>query len=101
MLFRVFLLLLTGLLFAGSIPTTESFPAQNGDLIFQVSRSSQSKAIQLATGCRYSHMGIIYQIDRQFYVYEAVQPIVFVNPKNRREKIVKCRSILHYPLRLS
>jgi len=74
MLLRL-LFLLTGLLLAGSKPAHKSLPAQNGDLIFQVSRSSQSKAIQLATGCRYSHMGIIYKIERQFYVYEAVQPV--------------------------
>lgn len=48
---------------------------QNGDIIFQTSRSSQSKAIQLATNSKYSHMGIIYENDGQFYVYEAVQPV--------------------------
>jgi hypothetical protein len=48
---------------------------QNGDIIFQTSRSSQSKAIQLATKSKYSHMGIIYQTDGQYYVYEAVQPV--------------------------
>lgn len=46
-----------------------------GDIIFQTSRSSQSKAIQLATGSRYSHMGIIYENKGQFFVYEAVQPV--------------------------
>ena len=49
--------------------------AQNGDIIFQTSRSDQSKAIQLATQSKYSHMGIIYENDGQFYVYEAVQPV--------------------------
>jgi hypothetical protein len=48
---------------------------QNGDIIFQTSKSSQSKAIQLATNSKYSHMGIIYETDGQFYVYEAVQPV--------------------------
>ena len=48
---------------------------QNGDIIFQTSKSSQSKAIQLATNSRYSHMGIIYQNDRKYYVYEAIQPV--------------------------
>ena len=47
----------------------------NGDIIFQTSRSSQSKAIQLATKSKYSHMGIIYQTDGKYYVYEAVQPV--------------------------
>ncbi len=31
----------------------------NGDIIFQVSASEQSEAIQLATGGKYSHMGIV------------------------------------------
>ncbi|MBR9832829.1 YiiX family permuted papain-like enzyme [bacterium] len=48
---------------------------QNGDIIFQTSKSSQSKAIQLATKSKYSHMGIIYANDGQFLVYEAVQPV--------------------------
>jgi len=47
----------------------------NGDIIFQTSKSSQSKAIQLATKSKYSHMGIIYENDGQFFVYEAVQPV--------------------------
>ena len=48
---------------------------QNGDIIFQTSKSSQSKAIQLATNSKYSHMGIVYEIDGQLFVYEAVQPV--------------------------
>jgi hypothetical protein len=56
-----------------------AFPAygqfQNGDIVFQISSSSQSKAIQLATHSRYSHMGIIYLVKDKIYVYEAVQPV--------------------------
>lgn len=48
---------------------------KNGDIIFQTSRSSQSQAIQLATNSKYSHMGIIYENDDHFFVYEAVQPV--------------------------
>ena len=48
---------------------------QDGDIIFQTSKSGQSKAIQLATRSKYSHMGIIYETDGQYYVYEAVQPV--------------------------
>jgi uncharacterized protein YycO len=48
---------------------------ENGDIIFQTSKSSQSKAIQLATKSKYSHMGIIYIIDGEFYVFEAIQPV--------------------------
>ena len=48
---------------------------QNGDIIFQTSKSSQSKAIQLATNSKYSHMGIIYENDEKYFVYEAIQPV--------------------------
>lgn len=48
---------------------------QNGDIIFQTSTSGQSKAIQIATGSKYSHMGIIYKEGKDFFVYEAVQPV--------------------------
>ncbi len=48
---------------------------QNGDIIFQTSRSSQSQAIQLATNSPYSHMGLLYEKEGQFYVYEAAQTV--------------------------
>lgn len=47
----------------------------NGDIIFQTSKSDQSKAIQLATNSKYSHMGIIYKQEEDYFVYEAVQPV--------------------------
>ena len=43
----------------------------DGDLIFQTSKSPQSNAIQLATKSKYSHCGIIYKIDGNFIVFEA------------------------------
>lgn len=48
---------------------------QNGDIIFQTSRSSQSKAIQIATNSEYSHMGIIYENNGAYFVYEAIEPV--------------------------
>jgi Permuted papain-like amidase enzyme, YaeF/YiiX, C92 family len=48
---------------------------RDGDIIFHESRSSQSRAIQLATKSRYSHMGILYRDGGRWYVYEAVQPV--------------------------
>lgn len=48
---------------------------QNGDLIFHTSKSNQSKAIQLATKSKYSHMGIIYENDGKYFVYEAVESV--------------------------
>ncbi len=48
---------------------------KNGDLIFQTSLSSQSKAIQVATHSKYSHCGLIYKEGKNFFVFEAVQPV--------------------------
>lgn len=48
---------------------------RSGDIIFQTSLSEQSKAIQLATHSEYSHCGIIYKIDNEYFVYEAVEPV--------------------------
>lgn len=54
---------------------------RNGDIIFQTSTSNQSKAIQLSTNSPYSHMGIIYEKNETFYVYEAVQPVKMTSLK--------------------
>ncbi len=48
---------------------------QNGDVIFHTSTSSQSEAIQIATNSEYSHMGIIYIENGEYFVFEAVQPV--------------------------
>ena len=56
----------------GAIVTS---PLQNGDIIFHTSKSRQSQAIQLATGSKYSHMGIIYEDQGKYFVYEAVEPV--------------------------
>lgn len=49
---------------------------QEGDIIFQTSQSRQSKAIQLATHSKYSHVGIIFKMNDVLVVYEAVQPVI-------------------------
>jgi len=57
--------------------TNESFEKKlkSGDIIFQTSKSPQSKAIQLATHSKYSHVGIVYVENDNILVYEAVQPV--------------------------
>ena len=52
---------------------------ENGDIIFHISLSGQSKAIQLATDSKYSHCGIIYKKKDKYYVLEAVQPVKLTN----------------------
>ena len=66
-------LLLT--LIAAVACTAGDYRPQNGDIVFHESRSSQSEAIQRATGSRYSHMGIVYLQEGEPFVYEAVQPV--------------------------
>ena len=46
-----------------------------GDIIFHVSRSAQSRAIQLATKSPYSHVGIVEAGSDGLVVLEAVQPV--------------------------
>lgn len=55
------------------IPVSLTF--QDGDLIFQSSRSSMSKAIQLTTRSPYSHCGLIYRRQGGVFVLEAIQPV--------------------------
>jgi uncharacterized protein YycO len=48
---------------------------KNGDIIFQNSNSTQSRAIEMATHSKYTHCGIIYLKDKEYYVIEAMQPV--------------------------
>ncbi|STM18715.1 putative peptidoglycan peptidase [Escherichia coli] len=67
-------LLIPGLLV--SVPAFAWQP-QTGDIIFQISRSSQSKAIQLATHSDYSHTGMLVIRNKKPYVFEAVGPVKY------------------------
>lgn len=60
---------------AGSKGGETPSPLLDGDLIFQDSQSAQCRAIQLATGSRYSHVGIILIEKGKVMVCEAVQPV--------------------------
>ncbi|WP_374172440.1 YiiX family permuted papain-like enzyme [Flavobacterium tructae] len=48
---------------------------QDGDIIFQTSQSSQCEAVRIATNSKFSHCGIIYDINGKWFVFEAVQPV--------------------------
>ncbi|MFN8326263.1 MAG: YiiX family permuted papain-like enzyme [Flavobacteriaceae bacterium] len=48
---------------------------QDGDIIFQTSQSKQCEAVRIATNSKFSHCGIIYEINGKKYVFEAVQPV--------------------------
>ncbi len=60
-----------------SLSTTAAPQWKDGDIIFQISQSSQCKAIQAATKSQYAHVGIMFQKDYKWYVLEAVGPVVY------------------------
>lgn len=72
-------LIKSAIIFIVAVSSLQMHPAaseeMDGDLIFQTSTSSQSKAIQAATRSKYSHCGLIYKEGNEYYVYEAVQPV--------------------------
>jgi len=72
---KTYYILLSLIILISCHSKTASTEFQNGDIIFQTSTSGQSKAIQIATGSKYSHMGIIYKQGNDFFVYEAIQPV--------------------------
>ena len=83
-IFILFLALAASGFFISAIDTIDSFKDKGvkksiefkeGDLIFQSSMSGQSQAIQLATGSKYSHVGILFKENNEMMVYEAVQPV--------------------------
>jgi hypothetical protein len=48
---------------------------KDGDIIFQTSESKQCEAVRIATNSKFSHCGIIYDINEKWFVFEAVQPV--------------------------
>lgn len=74
MMQKIFIFLIM-LLSSFGYSCSKEYQAQNGDIIFQTSRSSQSVAIQRATKSKYSHMGIVYIKNGQLFVFEAVEPV--------------------------
>ncbi|WP_163395171.1 YiiX family permuted papain-like enzyme [Flavobacterium limi] len=57
----------------GKTVLTEKF--LDGDIIFQTSESPQCEAVRIATNSKFSHCGIIYKINGDLFVFEAVQPV--------------------------
>jgi hypothetical protein len=88
---KIFTLILLGCLFVGALsfvlPKIEGkIPPikegqfdtsilKDGDVIFQTSNYGQSLAVQKATESKYSHVGILFQENDEWFVYEAVQPV--------------------------
>ena len=71
---KIFIILLM-LLSSSGYGCSKEYQPQNGDIIFQTSRSSQSVAIQRATKSKYSHIGIIHIKNGRPFVFEAIEPV--------------------------
>lgn len=69
------LLILLGAASLNVVSATALPEVQPGDLIFQTSKSSQSEAIQRATGSRYSHMGLVLFENGEPMVLEAISTV--------------------------
>ncbi len=67
--------LILPILLALSCGASPNPAVHDGDIIFHTSRSSQSLAIQRATGSPYSHMGVILYRNGKPYVFEAVATV--------------------------
>ena len=48
---------------------------KDGDIIFQTTSGQTGKAIQLATHSNYNHCGVLFFENKEWVVYEAVQPV--------------------------
>ena len=70
------ILIILMLLSSSGYSFSAEYKAQDGDIIFQSSRSSQSIAIQRATKSKYSHMGIVYIRNGEAFVYETIEPVM-------------------------
>lgn len=53
----------------------ESNHYKEGDIIFQTTTGKTGKAIQLATHSQYNHCGILFLENKEWIVYEAIQPV--------------------------
>ncbi|MFT6921826.1 MAG: hypothetical protein ACJA1C_000823 [Crocinitomicaceae bacterium] len=71
---NLFIVFVTITLLVGCADELET-SIQSGDIVFQSTNSRQCKAVKLATNSKYSHVGIVLEIDGDLIVYEAVQPV--------------------------
>jgi hypothetical protein len=70
------LIVFVALLTIGAVHWFRPSPAlKDGDIIFQTSRSGQSRAIMFASRSLYSHMGIVKHTDKGWVVVEATGPV--------------------------
>ena len=73
--FVFFIIVLTSCDFDDNKKFTNYELLNTGDIIFHQSKSRQSKAIELATGSIYTHCGLLYVFEKEYFIFEAVGPV--------------------------
>jgi len=74
---RITAAVVAALTLAVSAAHADSVPVRDGDIVFQTSGSTQSIAVQRATGSRYSHMGMVIVRKGKPYVFEAASTVQY------------------------
>jgi len=74
---RITLLLMLGLTLT-TCSRFSGYAPRSGDIVFQDLVSEQSQALKLATGSEYTHCGIVFELNGDFVVCEAVGPVRMV-----------------------
>lgn len=59
-----------------TLSPTEKAALHEGDIVFQQTGGEQGRAVQLATGSPWTHVGILFIENGQWIVYEAVGPVL-------------------------
>jgi hypothetical protein len=78
----VFIMLNCSSIFCFGFELYDSSLLQEGDIIFHESLSDQAKALKLVTKSRYTHVAILFRINNEWYVEEAVQPVKYTKLSN-------------------
>ena len=68
-------LFVVSLVLAGCSKGQAAPQLREGDILFQITDSSQSRAIQLGTGSKYTHCGIVLEKDGRLQVFEAISKV--------------------------
>lgn len=57
------------------LPNDRTALLRDGDIVFQQTGGEQGRAVQLATGSPWTHVGVIFREKDRWMVYEAVGPV--------------------------
>jgi hypothetical protein len=74
------LIAILSLSFNVSVFAAENTSYQTGDIIFQSSENPTNKAIELATHSKFSHVGVVLNVQGELQVLEAANPVVSLTP---------------------